>query len=55
MLIIAVEEEGNPALLVGGIVVGGTIASTAFYTKNLQRLGTKIATGGKDDGYNRFK
>ena len=39
------EEKGNPALLVGGIVVGGTVASTAFYTKNLERLGKKIVTG----------
>ena len=31
------EDKGNPALLVGGIVVGGTVASTAFYTKNKSR------------------
>lgn len=101
----AVEAEGpSPALLVGGIAVGGTLASTAFYSKlgqtpcpalrawftpwapfvvsktaihvllpmrllrvcplaaaclsvpagqNLGRLGTKIASGGKDDGYER--
>ena len=28
-------------------------ASTAFYSQNLSRLGTKIASGGKDDGYER--
>ena len=44
------EDKGNPALIVGGIVVGGTLASTAFYSQNLSRLGTKIASGGKDDG-----
>ena len=52
--ILAVEADGpSPALLVGGIAVGGTLASTAFYSQNLSRLGTKIASGGKDDGYER--
>jgi len=33
------------------IAGGGTLASTAFFYKNLQRLFIKITSGGDDDGY----
>ena len=29
----------------------GVVLSVPFYYKNLERLGTKIASGGKDSGY----
>ena len=30
---------------------GGTLLSTVFFAENLKRLGTKIASGGADSGY----
>merc|ERR1712032_1116401 len=43
----AQEEAKKNILLIAG---GGTLASTAFFYKNLQRLFTKISTGGQDSG-----
>ena len=40
------ENKRNIYLALGGSVV----LSVPFYFKNLQRLGTKIVSGGKDDG-----
>ena len=34
-----------PCLRILAIAGGGTLASTAFYTQNLKRLGEKITTG----------
>ena len=31
----------------------GTLLSTVFFAENLKRLGTKVASGGKDDGYTK--
>ena len=49
----ALEEEDkkaakNQILLIAG---GGTLASTAFFYRNIQRLFIKITSGGADDGY----
>ena len=50
------EAEKSKAInSIGLLLVGGTALSVPFYFKNLQRLGTKVASGGKDDGYNRYK
>jgi len=42
-----IEEPDNSssAGLIGAIAVGGTLASTAFYSQNLKRVGEKITTG----------
>ena len=37
-------------IAIGG---GGTLLSTVFFAENLKRLGTKVASGGKDDGYTK--
>jgi len=44
------EEAKRNILTIAG---GGTLASTAFFYKNLQRLFIKITSGGEDDGYDR--
>mmetsp|Transcript_99030 Transcript_99030/g.156116 ORF Transcript_99030/g.156116 Transcript_99030/m.156116 type:complete len:173 (+) Transcript_99030:62-580(+) len=41
-------EKLLPAIVVLG---GGTALSVPFFSANLQRLGTKVASGGQDDGY----
>merc|ERR1711948_132081 len=46
------EEAKRNILLIAG---GGTLASTAFFYKNLQRLFTKVSTGGQDSGYGSAK
>ena len=45
-------EKLKPILLVAG---GGLALSIPFYFQNLQRLGTKVASGGKDSGYAQSK
>lgn len=50
-----VEEEEDPSAKVKKIVgvgAAGVLASVPFYYRNLLRLGTKIVSGGEDDGYN---
>lgn len=44
----AKEEAKRNILTIAG---GGTLASTAFFYKNLQRLFIKISSGGEDSGY----
>ena len=39
----------------GGALLGSVVLSVPFYYKNLLRLGTKIASGGKEDGYDKIK
>lgn len=47
----AVEDDNSSALpLIVAVAGGGTLASTAFYSKNLQRLGQKITTGKDERG-----
>ena len=47
----AKSKEGvNPALLVGG---GGLALSLPFFLPNPLRLGTKLGSGGEDDGYGK--
>merc|ERR1719311_1770916 len=46
------EESKNKILLVA---VGGSALSIPFFFKNLQRLATKVATGGQDSGYGSAK
>lgn len=43
------KEAKNNILLIAG---GGTVLSTAFFYRNIQRLFTKVLSGGEDDGYN---
>ena len=48
------DEEAKAAakqqiLLIAG---GGTLASTAFFYRNIQRLFIKFTSGGEDSGYN---
>lgn len=47
------EERDNSGAFnqVVGVAVGGTLASTAFYTQNLKRLGAKIVTGKNQKKY----
>ena len=41
------EQDNKSSLgLIAAIAGGGTLASTAFYTQNLKRLGEKVASGG---------
>eukprot|EP00316_Scyphosphaera_apsteinii_P017638 CAMPEP_0119304534 /NCGR_PEP_ID=MMETSP1333-20130426/5733_1 /TAXON_ID=418940 /ORGANISM="Scyphosphaera apsteinii, Strain RCC1455" /LENGTH=198 /DNA_ID=CAMNT_0007307433 /DNA_START=26 /DNA_END=622 /DNA_ORIENTATION=+ len=47
--ILAEKEEAKRNILLIG--VGGTLASTAFFYRNLQRLFTKVISGGQDSGY----
>jgi len=49
------QDNGSSLGLVGGVLVGSVALSVPFYWKNLARLGTKITSGGKDDGYDTFK
>merc|ERR1719203_2688808 len=42
------EASKRNILFIAG---GGTLASTAFFYKNLQRLATKVLSGGQDSGY----
>ena len=44
------ENKLLPIIAIGG---GGTLLSTVFFAENLKRLGTKIASGGADDGYTK--
>ena len=44
------ENKLLPIIAIGG---GGTLLSTVFFAENLKRLGTKVASGGKDDGYTK--
>lgn len=46
-----VRDSSEGKAQVGGILLGGTALSVPFFAENLKRLGTKIASGGKDDGY----
>jgi len=43
------EKQQVPVLAAGGLVA----LSVPFFAANLGRLGTKVASGGKDDGYGR--
>jgi len=43
------EQQQLPVLAAGGLVA----LSVPFFAANLGRLGTKVASGGKDDGYGR--
>ena len=45
-------EKLKPILIALG---GGTALSIPFYFQNLKRLGTKVASGGKDSGYQQSK
>lgn len=45
-----IEETESAKRNIGLAVFASVALSVPFYFKNLQRLGTKIATGGKDDG-----
>ena len=44
---VSAGDKLKPILLIAG---GGTALSIPFYFQNVKRLGTKIASGGKDDG-----
>jgi hypothetical protein len=47
---VSAQDKATPVLA----ALGGSVAlSVPFYYKNLQRLGTKIASGGKDSGYEK--
>ena len=48
-------EKGNSKALIGAALVGSVGLSVPFYWKNIARLATKVGTGGKDDGYNKYK
>jgi len=48
------EQEGNKRLI-GLALLASVGLSVPFYSKNLERLGTKVASGGKDDGYGKYK
>lgn len=45
------SEEGKG--LVGTFLLGSVALSLPFFYKNVLRLGTKITSGGKDDGYGK--
>ena len=45
------EKAAQSKNLVLGIGAGGTLLSTAFFYRNIQRLFTKVTSGGEDDGY----
>jgi hypothetical protein len=48
------KKEGEPderTFPIAGAAAGGVALSIPLYFANLQRLGTKVASGGKDDGY----
>lgn len=47
----AEEQSAEGKGLVGAALLGSVVLSVPFYYKNLQRLGTKISSGGKDSGY----
>merc|ERR1719213_138656 len=47
------DADENKLLSIIAIGGGGTLLSTVFFAENLKRLGTKIASGGKDDGYTK--
>lgn len=47
---LAAQQQQSKNLILG-IAAGGTLASGAFIIPNLRRLGTKIASGGADRGY----
>ena len=49
------QDNGGALGLVGGVLVGSVALSVPFYWKNVARLVTKIASGGKDDGYDSIK
>ena len=51
---LADEQEGNKRLI-GLALLASVGLSVPFYSKNLERLGTKVASGGKDDGYGKYK
>ena len=48
-----VEENNSGGLLVGGALLGSIALSFPFYSENVKRLGTKVASGGKDRGYTK--
>lgn len=48
------EEQEASKRNIGLALVASVALSVPFYSKNLERLGTKIASGGKDDGYNKY-
>lgn len=50
---IAAEEAKNTASIQYAIG-GGLALSVPFFAANLQRLGIKVASGGKEDGYDRI-
>jgi hypothetical protein len=48
------KKEKSKSLIIG-IAGFGTLASGAFIIPNLQRLATKVTTGGQDSGYGTAK
>ena len=47
---VSAGEKAAPIVAIAGV---GTLLSGIFIIPNLQRLGTKITSGGEDKGYNR--
>jgi len=49
------EEQEASKRNIGLALLASVGLSVPLYAKNLARLGTKIASGGKDDGYGKYK
>jgi hypothetical protein len=48
-----IEETDERSFPIAAAAGGGVLLSVPLYFANLQRLGTKVASGGKDDGYGK--
>ena len=48
--VVTTEEKIAP---IAGVALAGTALSALFVLPNLSRLGTKVASGGKDSGYTK--
>lgn len=48
--VVTTEEKVAP---IAGVAIAGVALSVPFFFQNLQRLGTKVASGGQDSGYAR--
>eukprot|EP00586_Coscinodiscus_wailesii_P011896 CAMPEP_0172490642 /NCGR_PEP_ID=MMETSP1066-20121228/21148_1 /TAXON_ID=671091 /ORGANISM="Coscinodiscus wailesii, Strain CCMP2513" /LENGTH=162 /DNA_ID=CAMNT_0013259215 /DNA_START=126 /DNA_END=614 /DNA_ORIENTATION=+ len=51
----AAKAEGGGTNLVGLAAAGGVVLTLPFFLPNLQRLGTKLGSGGESDGYGKKK
>mmetsp|Transcript_4047 Transcript_4047/g.4431 ORF Transcript_4047/g.4431 Transcript_4047/m.4431 type:complete len:146 (+) Transcript_4047:96-533(+) len=47
------EDSAKGQQLVPAVLFGGTLLSVPFFFPNLLRLGTKLISGGEDDGYGK--